>query len=341
MIEKLGLVGCGLIGGSLAAALRAAGAVDRVVGYDRDLDRAQAARALGIIDGMAASAAEAVRGADVVVLAVPVGATADACAAIAGAVGDARLITDVGSTKLDVVAAAEEALPDAGRFCGAHPLAGTERSGPEHADANLFRQRVCLLTPTARTAPETLVLCEQLWTAAGARPVRIPAAQHDRVMAWVSHLPHAAAFALAAAVGNVADEVSGLSSGGFADSTRIAASDPAMWRDVFLANRAPLMVALDSFAGELAALRRAVEAGDGEAIAALVTRARAGRARVMHPTGPIGTERSSRSSKLDNARIESAKIDSGKVAGQADGAGSGKVLGKLDGGGSGKVEPPR
>jgi prephenate dehydrogenase len=185
-----------------------------------------------------------------------------------------------------VVAAAEAALPDAARFCGAHPMAGTERSGPEHADPTLFRNRLCLLTPTARTAVETIAACEALWTAAGARPLSMAAAQHDRVMAWVSHLPHAAAFALAAAVGGVADEVAGLSGGGFADTTRISASDPAMWRDVFLANRAPLLAALDALGAELTALRAAVDAGDGAAIAALVARARAGRARVMAPKAP-------------------------------------------------------
>jgi prephenate dehydrogenase len=284
VIARLGLVGCGLIGGSLVAALRAAGAVAEIVGYDRDGERAQAARALGLIDAVAGSAADAARGAEVVVLAVPVGATADACAAIAGAVAEARLITDVGSTKLDVVAAAEAALPDATRFCGAHPIAGTERSGPENADARLFAKRLCLLTPTERTGADALARCEALWQSVGARPMRVPAAQHDRVMAWVSHLPHAAAFTLAAAVGSVADEVSGLSGGGFADTTRIAASDPAMWRDVFIANRAPLLVALDALAAELSALRQAVHDGDGDAIAALVQRARAGRARVMNDT---------------------------------------------------------
>jgi prephenate dehydrogenase len=281
VIRRLGLVGCGLIGGSVAAALRAAGAVAHVVGHDADAARAAAAQARGLVDSVAGSAAEAARGAEVVLLAVPVGATPAVCAAIAGDVAEARLITDVGSTKLDVVAAAEAALPDPARFCGAHPIAGTERSGPEHADAQLFQRRLCLLTPTERTGAEALARCEALWSAVGARALRVPAAQHDRVMAWVSHLPHAAAFALAAAVGNVADEVSGLSGGGFADTTRIAASDPAMWRDVFLANRAPLLVALDALAGELADLRRAVDDGDGAAIAALVARARAGRARVM------------------------------------------------------------
>jgi prephenate dehydrogenase len=289
VIARLGLIGCGLIGGSLAAALRAAGAVGQhrgpgaggIVGYDRDARRVEAARALGLVDEIADSAAAAARGAEVVVLAVPVGATAQVCATIAGAVSEARLITDVGSTKLDVVAAAEAALPDAARFCGAHPMAGTERSGPEYADAQLFNKRLCLMTPTERTGADALARCEALWRAVGARPLRVAAAQHDRVMAWVSHLPHAAAFALAAAVGSVADEVSGLSGGGFADTTRIAASDPAMWRDVFLANRAPLLVALDTLQAELAALRQAVTDGDGDAIAALVERARAGRARVM------------------------------------------------------------
>jgi prephenate dehydrogenase len=222
-----------------------------------------------------------VRGAELVVLAVPVRATAEVCTAIAGAVGSAVLITDVGSTKLDVVAAAERTLPDATRFCGAHPMAGTEKSGPDAADASLFRGKLALVTPGPKSAPETIAACEAMWAAVGARTRRMPPAQHDRVVAWVSHLPHAAAFALAAAVGGVADEVAGLSGGGFVDTTRIAASDPTMWRDIFVANRAPLLAAIEALDGELHALRRAVEAGDDVAIEALIARARDGRKRVV------------------------------------------------------------
>lgn len=280
-LGRAALVGCGLVGGSLMAALRAAGAVDRVVGFDRERAHAETARGRGIVDEVAADAAAAARGAELVVLAVPVRATAEVCAAIAGAVAAARLVTDVGSTKGDVVAAAEAALPDASRFCGAHPMAGTEKSGPDAADAALFRGKLAILTPGARTSDEARAACAALWAAAGARTRVMTPAAHDRAVAWVSHLPHAAAFALAAAVGGVADEVAGLSGGGFVDTTRIAASDPAMWRDIFVANRAALVEALDAYAGELGALRRAVEAGDAAAIEALVTRAREGRARVM------------------------------------------------------------
>jgi len=278
---RAALIGCGLVGGSLMAALREAGAVERVVGFDRERAHGEAARARGLVDELGTDAAAAARGAELVVLAVPVRATADVCAAIAGAVGAARLVTDVGSTKSDVVAAAEAALPDATRFCGAHPMAGTEKSGPEAADAALFRGKLAILTPGARTSDEARAACAAMWTAAGARTRTMTPAAHDRAMAWVSHLPHAAAFALAAAVGGVADEVAGLSGGGFADTTRIAASDAIMWRDIFVANRAALLDAVDACAGELAALRRAIDDGDAAAIEALVARARQGRARVM------------------------------------------------------------
>jgi prephenate dehydrogenase len=279
---RAALVGCGQIGGSLMAALRQAGAVERVVGFDRDAAHARAAQARGLVDEVADDAAQAARSAELVVLAVPVRATAEVCAAIAGAVGDARLITDVGSTKSDVVAAAEAALgAQAARFCGAHPMAGTEKSGPEAADAALFAGKLVILTPTARTSDEARAACAALWTKAGARPRTMTAAAHDRAMAWVSHLPHAAAFALAASVGAVADEVAGLSGGGFVDTTRIAASDAVMWCDIFVANRAALVAAIDAYAGELAALRQAVDAGDAAAIEALVERARQGRADVM------------------------------------------------------------
>jgi prephenate dehydrogenase len=265
----------------LWAAWRAAGAVERVVGFDRDRARAEEAKARGLVDAVAGDAAAAVRGAGLVVLAVPVRATAEVCAAIAADVAAAELVTDVGSTKTDVVAAAEAALPDPARFCGAHPMAGTEKSGPAAADATLFRDKLAILTPGPRTSDAARAACVAMWTAAGARTRTMTPAAHDRAMAWVSHLPHAVAFALAAAVGTVADEVAGLSGGGFVDTTRIAASDTTMWRDILLANRAAVLDAIDGYAGELAALRRAVDAADPTAIEAQLARARSGRARVM------------------------------------------------------------
>lgn len=278
---RAALLGCGMVGGSLMAALRTAGAVERVIGFDRDPAHGRAAQRRGFVDETAADAAGAARGCELVVLAVPVGATAELCAAIAPVVAGARLITDVGSTKLAVVTAAERALGHGARFCGAHPMAGTEKSGPDAADAALFTGRLAIITPSAHTAPDALAACEALWAAVGARTVRLGAAEHDRAMAWVSHLPHAAAFALAAAVGGVATDVVGLSGGGFVDTTRVAASDGAMWRDIFLANRGPLLDALDALAGELAALRHAVASGDGAALELLMSRARDGRRRVM------------------------------------------------------------
>ncbi|HXU71608.1 MAG TPA: prephenate dehydrogenase/arogenate dehydrogenase family protein [Polyangia bacterium] len=276
---RAALVGCGMVGGSLMAALRAAAVVERVVGFDRAAAHAEAARSRGLVDEVAPDAASAARGAQLVVLAVPVGATAEVCAAIAGAVAEATLVTDVGSTKTDVVAAAEAGLPDAARFCGAHPMAGTEKSGPAAADAALFQGKLAILTPTARTSPAARAACADLWKAAGARTREMTPAAHDRAMAWVSHLPHVVAFALASAVGG--DEFAGLAGGGFADTTRIAASDPAMWRDIFLANRAALLDAIHGFEGQLAALRAAIESGDPARIEGSVLAGRSGRARVL------------------------------------------------------------
>jgi prephenate dehydrogenase len=281
LFPRAALIGCGMIGGSLMAALRGAGAVGYVVGHDRHRAHAAAALARGLVDEVADEAVWAADRADLVVLAVPVGAVADLCAAIAPVVTRTRLITDVGSTKLDVVASAEEALPDPSRFCGGHPMAGTERSGPDAADPQLFRGRLALLTPTARTAPDAIEACAAMWAAVGARTRAMPPAAHDRAVAWVSHLPHVAAFALASAVGTVADEVTGLSGGGFLDTTRVAASDPTMWRDIFVANRAPLLTAIDGLMDQLGALRRAIDDGDAGAIEALVVQAGVGRARVL------------------------------------------------------------
>jgi prephenate dehydrogenase len=280
---RVALVGTGMIGGSLALALKGAGAVERVVGFDLRREAAERARAIGIVDEAATTAAEAVRDADVVVLAVPVGATEAAIRAMAPGLGDDALVTDVGSVKAPVLAAATATLPRPSRFVGAHPLAGTERSGPEAASAMLFDGKRCLVVPHAGSEPTRVEACAALWRTAGARVSIVDAETHDRAMAWVSHLPHAVAFALAAAVGEVADAegLGGLHGGGFVDTTRIAASDPTMWRDVFRENRAAVLAALDGYERALATLRAAIDRGDGDALVTAVERARAGRAAVL------------------------------------------------------------
>jgi prephenate dehydrogenase len=281
---KAALLGCGGIGGSLALALKQAGRVGRLVGCDILPQAAERALARGIADELAARPDEAVRGARLVILAVPVRATAALCEQMAPAIAPDALVMDVGSTKEEVLRAVERWLPFPERFVGAHPIAGSERSGPDAADASLFRGRRCLLTPTARTRPEALAEARALWESVGARVEEMEAARHDRALGWVSHLPHLAAFALASAVGAAAEReplLEGLSGGGFVDTTRIAASDPAMWRDVLLENREAVLEAMRGLDEEWAQLRRAIAAGDGEAIVRLIERARAGRKRIL------------------------------------------------------------
>src|SRR6185503_5219948 len=198
--ERAALIGTGMIGGSLLGALKSAGAIAHAVGFDARREVAERARALGIVDEVAGSACEAARGATLIILAAPVRATESICVELAPAISPEALVTDVGSTKREVLAAVFRALPFPERFVGAHPIAGTERSGPEAADRSLFQGRRCLITPTAATRPQALADCVALWETAGARVEQMDAADHDRLLAWVSHLPHVAAFALAASV---------------------------------------------------------------------------------------------------------------------------------------------
>jgi prephenate dehydrogenase len=228
-----------------------------------------------------ADPAEAAGQAELVILAVPVRATASVCDQLAPSLA-ARpdvLVTDCGSTKLEVLRAVEGALPFPERFVGAHPIAGTERSGPDAARADLFRGRRCLITPSTATRGDKVAECAALWQSVGAETKYMDAAAHDRALAYVSHLPHAAAFALAGVVGAV--DAAGLSGGGFADTTRIAASDPVMWRDVFLANADAILGAIDRLEGALGELQRAIAGGDGAAIERWIRRAHEGRARIL------------------------------------------------------------
>jgi prephenate dehydrogenase len=275
---KLALIGGGLIGGSFAAALRAAGAVEEVVGFDADPQASAAGLARGVIDRVAANAGDAASGADVVVVATPVGAIRTALAGIAPSLSASAVITDVGSTKSSVLEDARSALGAAfPRFVPAHPIAGGERPGVENASADLFRERLAITTPVAATDREALARVEDLWRSVGARLERLTPEQHDRVFAAVSHLPHVLAFALVEVIATSPDAETCFAhaGAGFRDFTRIAASSPDMWRDVCLANRGPLSAALRAYRARLDELQVAVDAGNGPMLHAVFAAASA------------------------------------------------------------------
>lgn len=275
---KVALVGCGLIGGSLALALRRCGMADQVIGHDIDAAAAERARALGILDAIAFDRA-AIATTDLILLAVPVRALGPWAHTLAAARTTA-IVTDVGSTKAEVVRVAEAAL--GGRFVGGHPLAGSERAGPDAARAELFEGRRVVLTPTACTDAAALECVTQLWRRVGADVVTMEAARHDHIMAAISHLPHVVAYALVGALATLgAEEFRGFAGGGFTDTTRIAATPAPMWIDVFLENRAPVMAALEAFEGRLAELRRAITTGDASAIGHIIDEARMARTQIL------------------------------------------------------------
>jgi prephenate dehydrogenase len=273
---NLALLGCGLVGGSLAAAWRRAGRVARVRAYDSDPRSAAQALALGHADEAAETVAAALAGADCIVLATPVGAMAGLLEAVALHARADAVVTDVGSTKQEVSAHARRLLGATyGRFVAAHPIAGGALPGIAHASAALFTGRWVITTPDADTDAGALALVEANWAACGARIERMCAAEHDRIFASVSHLPHLLAFALVHQIAGQADGARQLkfAGAGFRDFSRIAASDPAMWRDIALANRAALGGALEGYRRELDALQAAVDAGDGAALDAIFARA--------------------------------------------------------------------
>ncbi|TAM47462.1 MAG: prephenate dehydrogenase/arogenate dehydrogenase family protein [Gammaproteobacteria bacterium] len=279
MINKLCIVGVGLIGGSLAKALRAGGHVTEIVGYGRNLANLQTAADLGVIDYAEVSLGAAVRGADMVVLALPVGAMKDIFAELAQLSFDG-VITDVGSTKVNVIAAARAALGNSfSRFVPGHPLAGTEQSGVQASQADLFRGRRVILTPEKETDSTALARVRAMWAATGAGVSEMSAEGHDRVLAASSHLPHLLAYALMDMIVRRDDHraVFAAAAGGFRDVTRVAASDPVMWRDICLANRTELLAALTTYRDDLGALIEAIERGDGKWLEETFTRARRAR----------------------------------------------------------------
>ncbi|HVJ60212.1 MAG TPA: prephenate dehydrogenase/arogenate dehydrogenase family protein [Burkholderiaceae bacterium] len=281
-MTRLALIGAGLLGGSVAAALRAAAVVDHVTAYDHDPGALEQGLARGIVDVAAPSAVAAVAKADAVLLAVPVGAMAPVLHAIAEHVPAHALVFDVGSTKQSVIADARRELSAGSsfsikRFVPCHPIAGGETAGIAQADAGLLRGRRVITPPVEETNPQALDTVEDWWRATGALVERMTPAEHDAVFAAVSHLPHLAAFALVDAIAaspGGADKLR-LAGAGFRDFTRIAASNPAMWRDITLANREALGVELAALRQALADLQLLVEQGDAERLEALFTRASA------------------------------------------------------------------
>ncbi|MBK6006709.1 prephenate dehydrogenase/arogenate dehydrogenase family protein [Ramlibacter ginsenosidimutans] len=281
MFEQLGLIGCGLMGGSFAMAMKRAGLVKRVVGYSKSPSTTERARQMGVIDVEAPSALLAVSGADIVLLAVPVAATEATFKAIRHLVTANMLVMDVGSTKRDVVEAAHRVLRDhVASFVPAHPIAGKEVSGVEHADPDLYQGKQVILTPTERTLPAHVRRAQELWEGLGCHVHQMAPESHDAAFAAVSHLPHLIAFALMHGILHQYNgkEFLGLGGPGFKDFTRIAASDPKMWRDILLANRVELVEQAKMFQRSLMTMMKLAEDGEGEKLEELITEASNARA---------------------------------------------------------------
>lgn len=276
---RLAIIGVGLIGSSLARAARELNLAGTIVAGDRDEAVCARVREIGLADETYADAADAVRDADHVILCTPVGAAGAIAAAIAPHLKPGAIVSDVGSVKGSVVAQIAPHLPAGVHFVPAHPVAGTENSGPDAGFASLFLNRWCILTPPEGTSPEAVATVRLYWEAMGAIVEIMSAEHHDLVLAVTSHLPHLIAYNIVGTANDLEtvtqSEVIKFSAGGFRDFTRIAASDPTMWRDVFLHNKDAVLEMLGRFNEDLAALARAIRWGDGEALHEHFTRTRA------------------------------------------------------------------
>jgi prephenate dehydrogenase len=273
MFTQLGVIGCGLMGGSFAAAMKRAGLVKRIVGYSKSPSTTERAKKLGIIDVAAESALLAVSGSDIVLIAVPVAATETTFKAIRHLVEPGVLFMDVGSTKRDVVDAARRVLRErVASFVPAHPITGKEASGIQHADADLYRGRQVIITPLPQNPPELVQKATDVWAGVGAQVLRMTAENHDAAFAAVSHLPHLLAFAYFSAVMNqpLGRDFLALAGPGFRDFTRIAASNPEMWRDVLLANREEVLKQNLRFRRALDALEHVMREGNADALEGLI-----------------------------------------------------------------------
>src|SRR3954462_10730013 len=271
---RLAVIGVGLIGGSFALALKKAGKASHVIGAGRSAQTLEVARSRGIIDTIARDVASAARDAELVLVAAPV---AQFAAIFADLKDSSALITDGGSTKRDVVAAARKALGKRiGQFVPAHPVAGAEKSGAAAASAELFRHRRVVLTPLPENSPASVARLQNLWEAFGARITRLAPDEHDCVLAAVSHLPHVLSYALVHDIATRpnAEQLFSYAAGGFRDFTRIASSHPEMWRDICVANRDCLLDELERYGAKLAQMRKLIEAGDGAGLEKLFAEAR-------------------------------------------------------------------
>jgi cyclohexadieny/prephenate dehydrogenase len=277
--ERVALIGLGLIASSMFWAMKRDGLAGEVTGYARSAETRETAREIGLCDRVCDSIAEAVDGADLIVLCVPVGVMGDVAAEMAPHLKPGATVSDVGSVKRDVIEKVAPHLPDNVHFVPAHPLAGTEHSGPRSGFPELFENRWCLLVPVEGTDPDAIARLRALWEGFGALVEEMDAEHHDLVVAVTSHAPHLIAYTMVGVADDLRrvtdSEVIKYSAGGFRDFTRIAASDPTMWRDVFLTNKEATLEILGRFTEELFALQRAIRQGDGEHLHAYFTRTRA------------------------------------------------------------------
>lgn len=289
LFERIAIIGIGLIGSSLAHAARANGLAGHIAGHDADADIRERAAALGLVDSMHADIADAVANADLVIAATPVGACGDVARAISDHLAPGTIVTDVGSVKGAVIEAMAPHMPDGMHLVPGHPVAGTEHSGPEAGFAELFRDRFSILTPPAGANEEAVARLAEFWRAMGSDVEIMDAEHHDRVLAITSHLPHLIAFTIVETASELETELEAksrdddvvttrevikYSAGGFRDFTRIAASDPTMWRDVFLLNKDAVLEMLGRFTEDLTAMQRAIRHDDGDALFELFTRTR-------------------------------------------------------------------
>ncbi len=280
LIERLAILGVGLMGGSLARALRKAHAVTTVIGFDRDERALRRAVELGVIDTYGMVLGEAVDGADLIVLATPLATAGAVFAGMRDSLGESAVITDVGSAKAVVVEAARAQLGTAvKRFVPGHPIAGRERSGVEASVADLYTDHRVILTPVAETDADALEMIIRLWQTAGADVVKLEVEQHDTLLAATSHLPHMLAYALVdcLAAMDERERIFQFAAGGFSDFTRIASSDPVMWHDICFANRQALLAAIEQFDHHLNTLREAISQGDSDTLLHIFTAAKSAR----------------------------------------------------------------
>lgn len=285
LFDRIAYLGIGLIGSSLARVVRRDGLARSSIACARSEETRASALRLGLVDEATADIAEAVTGADLVMICTPVGAYAAAAQAMAPHLAPGAIVSDVGSVKATVIRDLAPHMPVGVHLVPGHPIAGTEKSGPENGFAELFQDRWCILTPPEGTAPDAVQRVRALWQKAGMKVDEMTADHHDRVLAITSHLPHLIAYTIVGTADDLEEdtrqEVIKYSASGFRDFTRIAASDPVMWRDIFLSNREAVLETLQRFTEDLTTLQRAIRRGEGDTLEALFTRTRAIRRSVI------------------------------------------------------------